>query len=638
MATLKFNQNELVNLEYSLAREFLSTNRAGGYMSSTITCCNTRKYHGLMVCPKSDENTENYVFVSSLDETIIQHGKQFNLALHKFKGGSYEPKGHKYITDFDYSPTPAITYRVGGVELKKELLWLHTHKRLLIRYTLLDATSETILRVRPLLAFRSVNAVSKANMLVCGASQPINGGVKNRLYDNFPWLYLQVNSPSEFVPAPDWYYDFEYSEEAERGYECNEDLFTTGFFDIPIVKGQSIVMAFSFREVDPSDSAAQFERELSRRTKKTEFVPCLEHSARQFITARGGRLELSAGFHWYGERSRDTFIALSGCTLSQGLSDDCIAILHNKVSTMRGGLFEDESADTSLWFFSTLQQLEDVTSDRLIWENFSVHMKSIINAYIYTLQDKGIVMHSNGLIWAKREGVALTWMNGYYEGMPVTERGGYQVEVNALWYNAICYTLELAHKFNDKEFITKYESLPALIKKSFLKTFWIDKDRYLADYVCDDVKNLKIRPNQIIACGLRYSMLDSILAKEVINCVEKYLLTPKGLRSLSPNDLMFAPECSGDENSRNLAYHNGSVWSWLLLYFLTSNRKVYGSEYQAKAKDMIEGFKEDFLSYGIGTLPELYDANPPYQQRGAISFASSVGTLLRMIEIAEYGK
>ena len=189
MAVLHFDKNELGNLEYSLQREMLSTNRAGGYMSTTIVCCNTRKYHGLMVCPKDDDDENNYVLLSSVDETVVQHDQTFNLAIHRFPG-VYEPRGHKYITDFTYTPTPAITYRVGGVVLKKELLWIHSRTQLLIRYTWLDARSDTQLRLRPFLAFRDRHGLSKANLFADGRSYPSTGGVRNRLYEGFPWLHI----------------------------------------------------------------------------------------------------------------------------------------------------------------------------------------------------------------------------------------------------------------------------------------------------------------------------------------------------------------------------------------------------------------------------------------------------------------
>ncbi len=279
MSALTFDKNELGNLEYSLQREMLSTDRMGGYMSTTIVCCNTRKYHGLMVAP-IDDSDRTYVLLSSLDETVVQHDQSFNLALHRFKG-TYEPRGHKYITDFAYTPTPTITYRVGGVILRKEMLWIHKRTQLMIRYTLMDAHSETKLRLRPFLAFRDKHALTHANMEADGHSYPSINGVKCRLYAYFPWLYLQTDKPgTEFVPAPDWYYNFEYQQDLARGYEGYEDLLTTGYFETELKKGESIVFSASLDEMASPEAIREiFCKSIERRTHKVDFHSCMEHAA-----------------------------------------------------------------------------------------------------------------------------------------------------------------------------------------------------------------------------------------------------------------------------------------------------------------------------------------------------------------------
>ena len=288
MSALTFDKSELGNLEYSLQREMLSTDRIGGYMSTTIVCCNTRRYHGLMVAP-IDDSDRTYVLLSSLDETIVQHDQTFNLALHRFKG-VYEPRGHKYITDFKYTPTPTITYRVGGVILRKEMLWIHKRTQLMIRYTLVDAHSETYLRLRPFLAFRDKHALTHANMDADGHSYPAVNGVKCRLYGSFPWLYLQTSKPgAEFVPAPDWYYGFEYQQDLARGYDGYEDLLTTGYFETELKKGESIIFSASLDEMGSVKTIEEvFAASIARRTHKIDFISCLEHSARQFVIRRPG--------------------------------------------------------------------------------------------------------------------------------------------------------------------------------------------------------------------------------------------------------------------------------------------------------------------------------------------------------------
>ena len=380
MSALTFDKSELGNLEYSLQREMLATDRKGGYMSTTIVCCNTRKYHGLMVAP-IDDSDETYVLLSSLDETIIQHNQSFNLALHRYKG-VYEPRGHKYITDFEYTPTPTITYRVGGVILRKELLWIHKRTQLMIRYTLVDAHSDTTLRLRPFFAFRNKHSLSKANMDANGRSYPIPGGVKCRLYDGFPWLYLQTDKEdAEFVAAPDWYYNFEYQEEIKRGYDGYEDLLTTGYFEMNIKKGESVIFSAATDEMATSQTITEiYEASLARRTHKIDFLSCLEHSARQFIVRRsGGRTEMIAGYPWYGSVGRDTFIALPGVVLEQGYKEDCMAVLDTMVAGMRDGDFAGSAsawvaADAPLWFFWTLQNLEKHIGAKELWARYGEAM------------------------------------------------------------------------------------------------------------------------------------------------------------------------------------------------------------------------------------------------------------------------
>ena len=458
MAVLHFDKNELGNLEYSLQREMLSTNRAGGYMSTTIVCCNTRKYHGLMVCPKDDRDENNYVLLSSVDETVVQHEQSFNLAIHRFPG-VYDPRGHKYITDFTYTPAPAITYRVGGVILKKELLWIHSRTQLLIRYTLLDARSQTQLRLRPFLAFRDRHTVGRANMEADGRSYPIEGGVRNRLYEGFPWLHMQIDAPSEFVAAPDWYYNFEYGEEIARGYPGHEDLLTTGYFELDIAKGQSVIFSCSTEPVDPSTLDQVFEEELSRRSNKIDFLSCLRHSARQFIVRNGDRTEVVAGYPWFGRWGRDTFIALPGITLTQGDDRSCREVLDTMVSQMQGGLFPNmgnayNSVDAPLWFFWTLQAYEPFAGGpRKLWKKYGSPMKAILEAY-RDGANPYVRVDDNALVWAAHPRYAMTWMDAVVDGKPVTGREGYQVEVNALWYNAVRYALELARKSKDTAFRT----------------------------------------------------------------------------------------------------------------------------------------------------------------------------------------
>ncbi len=631
MSALTFDKSELGNLEYSLQREMLATDRIGGYMSTTIVCCNTRRYHGLMVAP-IDTTDRTYVLLSSLDETVIQHDQAFNLALHRFQG-VYEPRGHKYITDFEYTPTPTITYRVGGVILRKEMLWIHKRTQLMIRYTLVDAHSETRLRLRPFLAFRDKHALTHANMQADGHSYPAINGVKCRLYGNFPWLYLQTSKPgAEFVPAPDWYYNFEYQQDIARGYEGHEDLMTTGYFEVELKKGESIIFSASLDEMGSTKTIEEvFNASIARRTHKIDFISCLEHSARQFLIRRpGNRTEVISGYPWHGVSGRQTFVSLPGITLQQDHKEDCIDALDTLVGQMQEGMFTATAsaavaADAPLWFFWTLQELEKEVGAKEIWTRYGKAMKELLESYRKGIAGR-VILNDNGLVWASAD-VPLTWMDSRIDGVPVTPRNGYQVEVNALWYNALCYALELAEANGDKAFVKAWKAVPERTKAAFNELFRLPEG-YLADYVGENGPDKSIRPNMILACGLKYKMLDVETQIEVIRTVRQHLLTPKGLRTLSPRNPLYRGSQTGTPAERDFAGKNGSVWPWLLAFYVRACFDVDGDGFLMPAEEILENFNEDIQSYGIGSIGELFDADPPFSPRGAISQAWSVGAVL----------
>ena len=639
MSALTFDKSELGNLEYSLQREMLATDRKGGYMSTTIVCCNTRKYHGLMVAP-IDESDEAYVLLSSLDETIIQHDQSFNLALHRYRG-VYEPRGHKYITDFGYTPTPTITYRVGGVILRKELLWIHKRTQLMIRYTLVDAHSDTTLRLRPFFAFRNKHSLSKANMEANGRSYPVNGGVKCKLYEGFPWLYLQTNkADAEFVAAPDWYYDFEYPEVIKSGYVGYEDILTTGYFEMPIRKGESVIFSAATDEMATEDTISQiYEASIARRTHKVDFLSCLRHSARQFIVRRsGGRTEMVAGYPWYGAVGRDTLISLPGIVLEQGYKEDCMDVLDTMVAAMRDGDFVGSAsarvaADAPLWFFWTLQNLEPHIGAKELWSRYGEAMKSILEAYRRGF-DGRVALHDNGLVWAAADGEALTWMNTKVDGRPVAQRAGYAVEIEALWYNAVSYTLALARKMKDKEFTERWGDMPARTKDSFMSKFMLDEG-YPADFVNDYEVNTFRRSNMLVACALDYTMLGEEQIMDVLNVARQHLLTRRGIRSLSPRNPFYEPSYAEDQRSQDLACHNGSTWIWPLMLYVKTCFGIAGERFLPEAEELLAGFEDEIQTACIGSVSECFEGDPPFRARGCLSQATSVGGLLYIEALTE---
>ena len=649
MGHLTFNKDELVNLEYSLQREILSTNRAGGYLSTTIIMCNTRKYHGLMVLPLKEFDFENHVLLSSVDESVIQRGQSFNLGIHRYPG-TYEPRGHKYIVDFEYEPTAKLTYRVGGVVLLKEIVFVHNEEQLMIRYTLLDAHSPTRLRIKPFLAFRNAHSLSKANMSADTHCKPIANGVKSKLYPGFPSLYMQMSHKAEFVAAPDWYHNIEYLEEERRGYEYQEDLLVPGFFEIGIKKGESIILSVSTKEETHGTLSTKFNSELHRRQEKDSFEKCLANSGNQFIVKKDKKIEMVAGYPWFGRWGRDTFISLPGITLPQNDLKTCKAVIDTLSAEMKDGLFPNvghstttafNSVDAPLWFFWTIQQFAEKTGDRQqAWTDYGKKMKSIIATYKTGHLPYNIKMHDNGLIFAGEQGVALTWMDAVVGGKPVTPRESYPVEINALWYNAICFTLSLAKEFKDTKFVKEWETTPDLIKANYSEMFWIPEFGYLADYVHNNnIQNIDVRPNQIFAAALPYSPISDDQKASLLKVVEKELLTPKGIRSLSPKDPKYVGRYEGNQVERDSAYHQGTVWPWLLGFFVEANLKLYGKAYLSTAKKLTENFKEDMTLHGLCSIAEIYDGDPPQRPSGAISQAWSVSAILRILNlIDQYGK
>ena len=646
MAYLKFNKSELVNLEYSLSREMLSTNRAGGYMSTTIVCCNTRKYHGLLICPIEEFDGENHVLLSSLDETIIQHEQLFNLGIHKFPG-VYEPRGHKYIIDFEYEPTPTITYRVGGVVLRKEILMIHNDTQLMVRYTLMDAHSPTKLRLRPFLAYRNIHKLSKANMYADTHYKIVSNGIASKLYNGFPTLHMQLNKKNEFIANPDWYYNVEYTEEKKRGYDYTEDLFTPGYFEVPIKKGESIVFVASLKECVTNTISKKYEKELSGRAPKDSYLNCLRNSASQFIVRRGKDTEVVAGYPWFGRWGRDTFISLPGLTLA--VDNDlktCKAVLDTMSREMKGGLFPNigkndlaayNSVDAPLWYFWAIQKYaEALGENQSVWKDYGKKMKTILEAF-RNGTSSNIKMHENGLVWAEEAGKALTWMDAVVAGKPVTPRAGYAVEINALWYNAICYTLELAKEHNDNKFVKDWKDIPKLIEDNYYNMFWVEERECLADYVNEEGQNKYIRPNQIIAASLPYSPIQDDIKEMVLAKVSHNLLTIKGIRTLSPRNPEYEGVYEGDQATRDRAYHQGTAWVWLLGHYAEANFKLHGKAFLKEAKTLVNDFEEDMTMAGICSISEIYDGDPPHTPNGCISQAWSVSEILRIMRmIADY--
>ena len=644
MSYIEFDKNQLVNLEYSLKRELIRSNRAGAYSSRTIIGCNTRKYHGLLIAPQPGIDHENHVLLSNLDEVVIQRDASFNLGIHKYQGGIYNPGGHKYIRDFNTEPIPNMLFRVGGVLLRKELIFAESHDRIMIRYTLEDAHSPTKLRFNPFLAFRNVHQLSKVNFYVNDKYKKVPNGISMRMYQGYTQLFLQFSKKVEYTHVPDWYHNVEYQEEMERGYDFQEDLFVPGFFEAEIKKGESIVFCAGTSEVNPASIKRSFTSEVKKRTPRDNFENCLRNSAQQFLVKKSGKSYVVAGFPWFGRWGRDTFIALPGLTLANGDTNSCKAVIDSMLSDLKGPLFPnigegDDSAynsvDAPLWFFWALQQYTEHTGDKAgIWKSYKRKMNLILDGY-RNGTDFDIHMLDNGLIYAGKQGHALTWMDAMVDGKAVTPRIGLPVEINALWYNAIRFSLELAEAAGDKKFIKKWEEIAEMIPVSFKKTFWSEEKRYLADFVHGEHADYSVRPNQIIAASLPYRVIDEGMCMAVVDVVQKELLTPRGLRTLSPKNLHYKGTYAGNQADRDRAYHQGTVWPWLFGHFAEAYLRIHAREGVSYIKGLYQEFESVMTEAGIGSISEVYDGDPPHLPGGTISQAWSVSELLRTHSLIE---
>ena len=643
MSYIKFEKSQVVNLEYSLSREVIRTNRAGSYSSTTIVGCNTRKYHGLLICPVDEFGGGRYVLLSSLDVTVVYDDKSFNTGIRKYKGDYFNPKGHKYIEDFNTDNLPSRIFRVGDVILKQERLLVHYEEQFLLRVTILEAPEPMKLQIRPFLAFRNIHNLTHANLEANTKIDFIENGIRSKLYEGFPSLHMQFSRKMEFVHVPDWYLGVEYPEEQKRGYDYSEDLFTPGFFEIDARQGDIIVFSASTKEEKTGSLVPKFTKTVAGKIPRDSFLNCLRNAAQQFVEKREGKTFLIAGYPWFGECARDTFIALPGLALARHRLALYGDILDTQVERMVDGLFPSmgnlnnlvfNSVDAPLWFFWAVQHyVENGGTDG--WERYGEAAKSVLNTF---KNGTGFNMHmrDNGLIYADSPGKALTWMDAVVNDMPVTPRGGYAVEINALWYNAVCFSLEMARMAKDKKFIKEYETLPELIKRSFLDIFWDENLGYLADYVNDDEgKNFFVRPNMVFAVSLPYSMLDKEQMGKVLNEADKKLVTPRGLRTLSPGNIFYKGCYQGTQEDRDKAYHQGTVWPWLYGPFCEGWLRVYGNQGVKKVKKLIFGLEACMSEHGISTISEIHDGDPPHSPRGAISQAFSVGEVLRIVELLE---
>jgi len=558
--------------------------------------------------------------------------------MNQFKGGVINPKGNKYLQHFTADGIPTYLFRVGKFNFTKEILFLKDSDRLIIKYTMLDNYESASFQFRPLLAFRSIHNLTHANPNANTQYSTVENGVGFCLYDNYTPVYLQCSSPVTYQHQPDWFLNIEYEEELNRGYDGVEDLFTPGLLTAE-VKDKELYITIGTEPIDTKDIEKLYKKDVSRHTSRSSFFNCLQNAAEQFIVKRNGKTEVIAGYPWFGRWGRDTFIALPGLTLALGKNDLCKEIIDDMIEDLNNGLFPNigsgsdaayNSVDAPLWFFRALQLYSEATrSKKKIWTEYGDTMKKILSAYRHgTLNN--IRMLDNGLIYAGGPGLALTWMDAVVDGRPVTPRTGCQVEINALWYNAVKFALDLARYSKDTDFVYDWEPMVQDFPAVFKETFWSKEFGYLADYVDGDYKNFQIRPNMMIATSLPYTPISEKIRQLILKRTCEELLTDKGIRSLSPNDPEYKGHYFGNQAERDAAYHQGTCWMWLLFPFTDGMLAVYQKSAIPVLQRILYKFDSCMTSYGISTIAEITDGDPPHKPNGCISQAWSVAALLYM--------
>ena len=633
MAFLKFNKSELVNLEYSLKREIILANETGAYCNTSLVGCNTRRYHGLLAVPVDNFGGGKYMLLSSVDESLIMGGKQFNLGIHCY-GDIYEPRGHKYIIDFDADPVPELVYKVGDILFSKSILMVPDNGQVLIKYTLLGAPQKTVLKLKPFLAFRNVHSLTHQNGEANTEGRDIPGGVAYRMYDGFPDLNLQLSGKAVFKKMPYWYNGITYSDEYRRGFDCTEDLFVPGEFTTELKPGESVVLSASVTEVSVRGLKRRFDDIVAKMPPIKDFHDLLVRNAEMLKCRHNGKEQINAGLSWLQTGLlRETIESLPGLTIyADGNAAEFEKILDTLIADEQERLFHRTTqVESPLRLTDTIQQYIEFTGDeKRVWKKYGPTLKGIIESYAPGRR-REVTMHPNGLLWAQMDWTALSWMNTYISGQPVNERAGYQVETNAFWYNALCFAIDMETKYGQKKnngFVAQWTPVRNLVKQNFQPVFWNAEHGYLADYVDGNGQNLDVRPNQMFAVYLTYSPVDDEVKSEVMTVISNELVTRRGIRTLSPRNIKYKGVYEGSQTDRDLAYHNGCAFPSLLAPYIAICFRMMGAAFYKKAEWLTEGFYEDINKHGVGVFAELYDGDPPHEPHGAIASACSTAALL----------
>jgi predicted glycogen debranching enzyme len=649
---IQFERETWSDLEAALRREWLETNGLGGFASSTIVGLNTRRYHGLLVAATKPP-AGRLVLLSKLEETLWIDGRRFDLSANRYPGVIH-PQGFHYLKQFRLDPFPVFTYEVEDIEMEKSVFMIHGENSAVIHYEVRKNTRPEVpknlrLEIRPLIAFRDYHGTTHENDAINSAVQERSGLATVTPYQRLPSLHLAHNA-IELRKTGDWYRNFEYDAERERGLDFSEDLFNPFVlsFDLRLRRQASIIASTEQRDVT---HAVEYRRaEITRRRKalvaspiEDSFAHSLAAASDQYLVSRGDEKTVIAGYHWFGDWGRDTMIALPGLTLLTGRYDVARSILRTFAKHVDQGMLpnrfpdagetpEYNTVDAALWFFEAARAYLAYTSDlEFVRDELYPVFADIISWHARGTR-YGIKADSSGLLASGELGVQLTWMDAKVGDWVVTPRRGKPVEIQALWYNALCIMEDLASRFGDEAARKRYRHLAAVAQWSFNRLFWNEKLGCLYDVVNGGPPDPSIRPNQIFAVSLPHSMLPRDRSRSVVEKVEEHLLTPFGLRTLAPSDPQYRGHYTGGPKERDGAYHQGTIWSWLLGPFITAYIKVNGGSEEARrrAQAWLSPLESHLAEAGLGHVSEIFEGDTPHRPCGCIAQAWSVAEILRV--------
>lgn len=652
---IRFDQELCRDVKAASEREWLETNGLGGFASSTITGLNTRRYHGLLVAA-TNPPVGRTALLAKLEETLVIEGRRYDLSANRYEGVIH-PQGYQYLKEFRLDPFPVFSYEIDGIEIEKSVFMIYGENSTGVQYKARCAGERRcFLEVRPLIAFRDYHGTTHENAVLNPSVMIERGLASVAPYEGLPTLYL-AHDAGEVDPQGYWYHNFEYEQERERGLDFKEDLFSPLAlkfdlrFDSKTAAQASIIASIERREA--SDAERVRRDEIERRKaiaasapNEDSLVQALVTAADQYLVARGTYNTIIAGYHWFGDWGRDTMIALPGLTLVTGRREIAKSILLEFARHIDRGMLpnrfpdagekpEYNTVDATLWYFEAVRALLDYTNDyEFVKENLYAVLVDIIDWHTRGTRF-GIRVDADGLLASGEEGAQLTWMDAKVSDYVVTPRRGKPVEIQALWYNALRVIGELAREFGDAPNQKRYGEMAAQAKRGFNAQFWNEEALCLYDVVDGEKRDASIRPNQIFAVSLPYTMLSREKAKRVVAVVERELLTPFGLRSLAPTDPQYIGRYEGDGWERDIAYHQGTVWAWLMGPFITAYVKVNGENVgrsnraRARATEWLAGFQDHLSDAGLGHISEIFDADSPHRPRGCIAQAWSVAELLR---------